>query len=175
VKRTSKRRRISQGLRGIPGPPGPAGQAGATGEKGDTGSQGMVGDIGHQGLKGETGLRGPEGDQGRKGDTGSQGVGGPRGHAGLTGADGAIGPAGRATNLQELAKQVAYVDRSIENIYNELGSHIERMTYLQRELDNLRDTVRKLATRMETVAGAGNPVLQMPNEAGKSLPLGFSR
>src|SRR3954469_17211637 len=113
-----KRRKTRQGQRGIPGPPGPAGKAGP------------------EGLKGDTGLQGVEG---------LQGVAGRRGRTGITGAIGAIGPSGRIVNLKDVAKQLTYVDRSIENIYNEMGSHIQRMTDLQRELDLLRDTVRKLA------------------------------
>jgi hypothetical protein len=46
-----------------------------------------------------------------------------------------------------MAKQIAYVDRSIENIYVEMGSHIERMTRLKKELDTLRESVRHLAQR----------------------------
>jgi hypothetical protein len=49
--------------------------------------------------------------------------------------------------MKEMAKQVQYIDRSIENIYNEMGSHIRRMADLQGELNVLRDTVRKLADR----------------------------
>jgi peptidoglycan hydrolase CwlO-like protein len=60
---------------------------------------------------------------------------------------GAIGPAGRAGTFKDMAKQVQYIDRSIENIYNEMGTHIARMTQLQTELDSLRDTVRQLASR----------------------------
>lgn len=48
--------------------------------------------------------------------------------------------------MKEVAEQLSYVDRSIDNIYNEMGTHIERMTKLQRELDVLRDTVRNLAS-----------------------------
>jgi len=44
-----------------------------------------------------------------------------------------------------MAKQLHYVDRSIDNIYQEMGSHIRRMTELQRELDFLRNKVRQLA------------------------------
>jgi len=44
-----------------------------------------------------------------------------------------------------MAKQLHYVDRSIDNIYQEMGSHITRMTELQRELDSLRNKVRQLA------------------------------
>lgn len=132
-------KRVSQGQRGIPGPPGPAGPAG------DTGAQGI------KGLKGDTGSQGHEGD---KGETGSQGVGGPRGQAGMKGPEGAVGPAGRTTNFGDLVKQVAYVDRSIEHIYNEMGTHITRMTQLQKDLDILRETVRQLATRAGKSAAA---------------------
>ena len=134
-------RKVSQRQRGIPGPPGPAGIAGPEGAKGDTGAQGIEG---RKGLKGDTGSPGMGGDKGLQGETGSRGAGGPRGYTGVTGA---IGPAGRAGTFKDIAKQVHYIDRSIENIYNEMGSHIARMTQLQRELDSLRDTVRQLAAR----------------------------
>jgi hypothetical protein len=47
--------------------------------------------------------------------------------------------------LKDMAKQLHYVDRSIDNIYREMGTHITRMTELQRELDSLRNKVRQLA------------------------------
>lgn len=131
--KASRERRVPHGLRGIPGPPGPAGPAGE---------------------KGATGSRGTAGDQGAKGDTGSQGIGGPRGQTGMKGPEGAIGPAGRVTNFGDLVKQVTYVDRSIEHIYNEMGTHITRMTQLQKDLDALRETVRQLATRAKNSAVA---------------------
>jgi polyhydroxyalkanoate synthesis regulator phasin len=65
----------------------------------------------------------------------------------LRGMQGVVGPAGRTRNLADVAKQVAYIDRSIENIYNEMGTHIQRMKDLQQELDALRETVRQLALR----------------------------
>jgi len=68
----------------------------------------------------------------------------------VKGMPGVVGPAGRTKNLTEVARQVAYIDRSIENIYNEMGSHIQRMKELQRELDDLRETVRTLALRTRT-------------------------
>jgi hypothetical protein len=40
-----------------------------------------------------------------------------------------------------------YIDRSIENIYNEMGAHITRMTELKSELDSLREIVRRMAAR----------------------------
>jgi hypothetical protein len=46
-----------------------------------------------------------------------------------------------------MAKQVQYIDRSIDNIYNEMGAHITRMTHLQRELDSLRDSVKRLLSQ----------------------------
>src|SRR5947209_8354099 len=125
-KSKTRSRKVSQGQRGIPGPPGPAGIAGPEGAKGDAGSPGI------------------QGGKGLKGEAGSRGAGGPRGYTGLTGA---TGPAARAGTFKDMAKQVHYIDRSIENIYNEMGVHIARMTQLQRDLDVLRDTVRQLAAR----------------------------
>ena len=63
----------------------------------------------------------------------------------MSGETGAVGPAGKIVSLEEMTKAVHYIDRSIENIYNEMGTHISRMTQLQKELDLLRETVRKLA------------------------------
>jgi hypothetical protein len=122
--------------------------------KGDTGDTGSQGTVGGKGVKGETGSRGVEGNRGAKGETGSQGIGGPRGQTGVAGPEGAIGPAGRSTNFGDLVKQVAYVDRSIENIYNEMGTHIARMTQLQKDLDALRETVREVVKRAGKGAAA---------------------
>jgi hypothetical protein len=106
-----------------------------------------------RGAKGERGIPGPpgrSGDVGPRGATGSQGVEGRRGTIGLTGHDGAMGPSGLNASLGDVAKQVRYIDRSIENIYNEMGTHITRMTQLQKELDLLRETVRKLVAKSST-------------------------
>ena len=113
----AKAQRGAKGERGIPGPPGPSGDVGA---RGATGS---------------------------RGEAGSRGIEGRRGVTGLTGHDGAIGPSGPRASLGDLSKQVQYIDRSIENIYNEMGTHISRMTQLQKELDVIRETVRKLVSR----------------------------
>jgi Collagen triple helix repeat (20 copies) len=121
--KVERRRKNQAGERGLPGPPGPPGRLGLQGK---TGSQGL------QGLRGKTGLKGKEGSVGP---------------AGQKGREGAIGPAGRVGTVKDMAKQVHYIDRSIENIYNEMGSHIKRMTQLQSELDSLRDIVRRLAGR----------------------------
>ncbi len=43
--------------------------------------------------------------------------------------------------------QLEHIDRSIDHIYQELGTHISRMTQLQHELDALRATVRQLAAQ----------------------------
>ena len=98
-----------------------------------------------RGQRGIPGPPGPAGPEGSKGDTGRRGIEGPRGRTGLSGESGAVGPAGKAGSLKDLARQIAYVDRSIENIYNEMSTHIDRMTRLQRELDTLREVVRGLA------------------------------
>ncbi len=55
-----------------------------------------------------------------------------------------VGPAGKIGNLKSVAKQIAYLDRSIENIYTEMGTHIQRLKELQKELDALREVVRQL-------------------------------
>jgi hypothetical protein len=101
---------------------------------------------GQRGIPGPPGPAGKAGAEGLKGDTGRRGLEGPRGLQGSAGAMGAVGPAGKMGSLKDIAKQLSYVDRSIDNIYNEMGSHIDRMTQLQRELDNLRETVRNLAS-----------------------------
>ena len=102
---------------------------------------------GERGLPGPPGPPGKSGHEGAKGETGSRGTQGPRGRTGLTGLQGVAGPTAGIRNLTDLAKQVAYIDRSIENIYNEMGTHIQRMKDLQRDLDTLRETVRQLALR----------------------------
>ena len=102
---------------------------------------------GARGRQGERGLQGPPGPPGRKGETGAQGIAGPRGPIGLTGRPGPVGPAGRVRNLKDVAKQIAYLDRSIDNIYSEMGSHIERLKELQKELDSLRKVVGELRAR----------------------------
>lgn len=105
---------------------------GKTGDRGFPGPPGPPGEPGAKGLKGETGFRG---------------IQGPVGKTGLKGEEGAMGPAGRVATIKGMAQQVHYIDRSIENIYNEMGTHIARMTDLQRELDTLREAVRKLSIR----------------------------
>ena len=124
--KVGRRRKNQTGERGLPGLPGPPGPAGSSGLQGETGSQGI---------------------QGLRGKTGSQGREGAIGPAGRQGREGAIGPAGKGGTLKDVALQVHYIDRSIENIYNEMGAHITRMTQLQSELDSLRESVRRLVAR----------------------------
>ena len=100
---------------------------------------------GEKGQTGERGIPGPPGAPGKAGSEGPKGVEGPRGKVGFQGPKGAVGPAGRIRNLAQVADQLQYVDRSIENIYKEMGTHITQMTRLQKELDGLRDHVRRLA------------------------------
>jgi len=103
------------------------------------------GTKGEKGQTGQRGIAGPPGPVGKTGEDGSAGPQGRRGKRGSQGREGAIGPAGRVRNFADMAKQLHYVDRSIDNIYQEMGSHIRRMTELQRELDFLRNKVRQLA------------------------------
>ncbi len=108
--------------------------------------------TGQRGLRGERGRQGPPGPPGPpgpKGKTGVQGIAGPRGPVGLTGGRGAVGPAGKIGNLKDVASQIAYLDRSIENIYTEMGSHIQRLKELRAELDALRAVVRQLGAGRE--------------------------
>ncbi len=106
-----------------------------------------------QGEKGETGERGvpgppgPAGPQGEIGKEGFHGLPGPRGIQGARGPEGALGLAGKVKNLGGVIEQLQHVDSSIDHIYQELGAHISRMTQLQRELDSLRVTVRRLTTQ----------------------------
>ncbi len=113
--------------------------------------------TGRRGLRGERGRQGPPGPPGPagpKGETGAQGIVGPTGPVGLTGPRGAVGPAGKIGNLKDVAKQIAYLDRSIENIYTEMGSHIQRLKELQGELDALREVVRQLGADASSEASS---------------------
>jgi collagen triple helix repeat protein len=111
-------------------------------------------DRGKKGQRGERGMPGPPGPTGPQGETGKEGFAGPRGPRGRVGARGltVVGPAGGVKNLREMIAQLQHVDRSIDHIYRELGSHISRMTQLQLELDSLRATVRQLAARGYRIA-----------------------
>src|SRR3954462_11653101 len=100
---------------------------------------------GQKGRRGERGIPGPPGAPGMAGVEGSQGREGPRGETGSQGPEGAAGPVGKIPDVGQMAEQLEYIDRSVENIYREMGNHITRMTQLQRELDALRDHVRRLA------------------------------
>ena len=106
--------------------------------------RGENGKRGPRGIPGPPGPPGPRGDTGQRGATGPQG---PRGRAGVRGPVGALGPAGEVKSLPEMIAQLEHIDRSIDHIYQELGSHISRMTQLQHELDALRATVRQLAAQ----------------------------
>lgn len=108
-------------LRGIPGPPGPAGP------RGETGARGARGQRGARGERGATGERGAQGERGTKGERGPQ------------------GPAGKPfskpiTNLQQLNE----IERTIEDIYNELDIQMKRMAQIQQQVDELRSAVRAL-------------------------------
>jgi peptidoglycan hydrolase CwlO-like protein len=68
----------------------------------------------------------------------------------LSGARESYRSCGGIRRVAQISEQLQYVDSSIENIYKEMGSHISRMTQLQRELDALRDRVRRLAEATST-------------------------
>lgn len=115
------------GVRGIAGPPGPAGprgETGATGAAGPRGAKGERGDKGKRGAKGERGARGERGAKGLRGATGASGQSLPM-------------SAGVLPQLND-------IERTIEDIYNELDIQMKRMAQIQQQVDDLRTTVRAL-------------------------------
>ena len=120
------------------------------------------GATGQKGRRGERGIPGPPGAPGTAGVEGSQGREGPRGETGSQGPEGAAGPAGKVPDVVKVAEQLEYIDRSVENIYREMGNHITRMTQLQRELDALRDHVRR---KMPASLLINSLKLRMPQQA----------
>ena len=103
-----------RGERGIPGPPGPRGQAG------EQGAPGKIGKTGARGLRGAIGPRG---------------AAGARGPTGLSGAPGIAGD-----DLNALAA----VHDQIDHIHHELDVQLKRMAQLQIEIDEVRNTVKRL-------------------------------
>ena len=79
-------------------------------------------------------MTGAAGQAGAKGDQGSTGATGP------TGASGAVGP----LTLRDRNDVLAALHDQIEHIYHELDIQLKRMAQIQAELDNVRETVRRL-------------------------------
>jgi len=114
----AKRQRRTPTRQGIPGPPGPPGPPGARGAQGKVGLRGATGKRGRRGAKGLTGRTGAKGKAGKKGDTG-----------------------------EEPPKRVKLLDRvqvHIDRIDHELQVQLKRMAQIQREVDELRESFRKL-------------------------------
>jgi hypothetical protein len=60
-----------------------------------------------------------------------------------------------------MAEQLVYIDRSVENIYREMGNHITRMTQLQRELDKRRRVEAETRRKEATACRRGGPSSQL--------------
>ena len=111
---------------GIPGPPGPPGPAGPRGPAGPTG---------HRGTKGLRGLSGQRGERGLPGLTGRPGPTGERGRRGATAS---------AKLPTSALQQFNEVERTIEDIYQELEVQMHRMAQIQQQLDELRAKMKQL-------------------------------
>ena len=92
--------------------------------------------------------------QGQRGVAGPPGPAGPRGLRGRTGKighPGIAGPIGKVRNLGDVGRQLKVVDRSIDHIYKEMENHITQLSQLHRQLDSLREIVRNLAFKAESI------------------------
>ena len=87
--------------------------------------------MGPRGPIGKTGLRGAQGPSGARGAAGAVGKMGPQG---LQGRE----PAWRKHLLEEVQEQIDRIDQ-------ELGVQLRRMAQIQREVDELKAKLRKLA------------------------------
>lgn len=107
--------------RGIPGPPGPAGP------RGETGATGAIGPRGARGERGAQGKRGAKGERGARGQRGLHGAG------------------GQSVSIPApVLQQLNEVERTIEDIYQELDIQMKRIAQIQQQLDGLKATVRAL-------------------------------
>ena len=104
-----------------------------------------------QGEKGNPGLQGLQGPPGPAGPTGPAGPRGLKGRKGKSGEAGIPGPIGKVKNLKDVARQLKIVDQSIDHIYREMANHISDMGQLHRQLETLRETVRGLVSKTETL------------------------
>ena len=91
-----------------------------------------------RGIPGPPGPAGPRGARGRVGPRGKPGPTGPRGTRGETGAPAEAAPSDRAALLTE-------VNGHIEDIYKELDVQMKRMSQIQRQVDELREKLKKLS------------------------------
>jgi hypothetical protein len=90
---------------------------------------------GPQGLPGPPGPAGPTGARGERGQVGARGA---TGATGKTGAIGKTAPLDRRTLLRN-------VNMQIEDIYKQLDLQLKRMAQIQRQVDDLRASVKQLA------------------------------
>ena len=86
-----------------------------------------------RGKKRPAGAVGASGRQGTRGATGPVGRQGPRGRAGAIGKPGA-----------DHRKLIEVLDSEVHGIYGELSAHMDHLTQIQRQLDEMRKAIRKL-------------------------------
>src|SRR5689334_14428173 len=94
-----------------------------------------------RGDRGERGIPGPPGPSGPVGKTGDKGE---PGRTGTTGAKGAKGSAAPPPSPKGRQAVLRVLDRHIDNIYAELTAHLGRIGRLQKEIEDVRATIKKL-------------------------------
>src|SRR3954463_7189748 len=94
-----------------------------------------------RGQRGERGIPGPPGPSGPTGKTGDKGEMGLPGTHGERGATGSAGAPASAKGRQEVLRAL---DRHIDNIYGELTTHVSRIARLQKDIEEVRATIKKL-------------------------------
>ena len=89
----------------------------------------------------ERGPAGPVGPSGRRGTRGAPGASGRQGPRGSAGAAGKPGADHRASVLA--------LDAEVHGIYRELGAHLDHLTRIQRQLDEIRRAIKKLGASIK--------------------------
>jgi hypothetical protein len=79
---------------------------------------------------------GPAGPSGRRGTRGAAGLVGRQGPRGQAGPVGERGPDHRAL--------IEALDAEVHGIYRELSAHMDHLTRVQRQLDEMRRAIKKL-------------------------------
>ena len=87
------------------------------------------------------GPAGPVGPSGRRGTRGAPGPAGRQGPRGNAGAAGEPGPDHRASILA--------LDAEVHGIYRELSAHMDHLTRVQRQLDEIRKAIKKLGASIK--------------------------
>jgi hypothetical protein len=102
------------------------------------------GPRGQRGIPGPAGPTGSVGSPGEQGPIGKSGPAGTTGKSGERGATGAKGSGTRNANSKSRRRLLVSVERHIENIYGELTAQMQRMTKLQKQVDELRAKLRQV-------------------------------